>query len=122
MAARLVQAPTAVVCDIPPRRETPPWVRIAVTQFLLSDSTKHKWRGPEMYKMVCDELRRLFPDVDITEHNDFRDYNTFYTAVWKKHGGHDATYRTKNKPRLYDRTRVHARAWPTCVQTCVGCV
>ena len=102
MAARLVQAPTAVVCDIPSRRETPPWVRIAVTQFLLSDSTRHGWRGPEMYKMVCDELHRLFPDVDITEYNDFEDYHTFYKAVWAKYGWHDANKRSKQKPKRND--------------------
>ena len=52
-------------------------------QFLMSDSTKYRWRWPDMYKMVCDELCCLFPDAGITEYCDFLDYSTIntYTAV-----------------------------------------
>ena len=34
--------------------------------------------------MVCEELHRLFPDVDITEYNDFKDY---VTALRAHHAG-----------------------------------
>ena len=123
MAARLVQLPATVVRDIPSRWETPPWVRIAVTQFLLSDSTQHGYRGPEMYKWSVTSSAASSPtSTSQSMYNDFKDYHTFYNAVWVKYGWNDANNRSKNKPGLYDCTRVRARAQPTCAQTCVGCV